>query len=81
MKIEQCPLDSIKPYDRNPRNNDNAVQAVARSIQQFGFRQPIVVDTDNVIVCGHTRGNPGHPMFGFAKSDPIYGCPEFMITF
>jgi DNA modification methylase len=55
MKIELWELDRIKPYDRNPRQNDNAVDAVAESIRQFGFRQPIVVDADGVILCGHTR--------------------------
>ncbi len=55
MKIEQRPLAEIKPYEKNPRVNDQAVDAVAESIQRFGFRQPIVVDADGVIVCGHTR--------------------------
>lgn len=55
MKVEQRKLDDIKPYERNPRDNDAAVDAVAASIKQFGFRQPIVVDGDGVIVCGHTR--------------------------
>ncbi|GJQ27325.1 MAG: methyltransferase [Phycisphaerae bacterium] len=55
MKIEQRPLGRIKPYEKNPRINDAAVDAVAESIQRFGFRQPIVVDGEGVIVCGHTR--------------------------
>jgi len=55
MKIEERSLASVKPYDRNPRLNDNAVAAVAESIKRFGFRQPIVVDEGGVIVCGHTR--------------------------
>ena len=55
LKIDLRPLDSIKPYEHNPRINDEAVDAVARSIEQFGFRQPIVVDGDGVIVVGHTR--------------------------
>lgn len=55
MKIELRPLTQIKPYEKNPRVNDAAVDAVARSIQDFGFRQPIVVDKDGVIVVGHTR--------------------------
>lgn len=54
MKISLRPLTSITPYDRNPRNNDAAVDAVAASIRQFGFRKPIVVDADGVIICGHT---------------------------
>ena len=55
MKVEQRPLADIKPYEQNPRINDKAVDAVAESIRRFGFRQPIVVDGDGVIVCGHTR--------------------------
>lgn len=53
--IEFRPIDSIRPYEKNPRINDNAVEAVANSLREFGFRQPIVVDADGVIVCGHTR--------------------------
>ncbi|MBP9032295.1 MAG: ParB N-terminal domain-containing protein [Pseudomonadales bacterium] len=55
MNLELRPLAEIKPYHRNPRDNDAAVDAVAESIRRFGFRQPIVVDADGVIVCGHTR--------------------------
>ena len=55
MKIENWPIENVKPYDKNPRRNDKAVEAVAKSIQEFGFRQPIVVDKDGVIVVGHTR--------------------------
>ena len=55
MNIELRPLAEIKPYETNPRINDAAVEAVARSIGEFGFRQPIVVDADGVIVVGHTR--------------------------
>ena len=55
MKIELRPLAEIKPYEKNPRLNDAAVDAVAESIKQFGFRQPIVVDAEGVIVVGHTR--------------------------
>src|SRR3972149_10502515 len=55
MKIELRKLSDIRPYPGNPRINDNAVDAVARSIREFGFRQPIVVDAEGVIVCGHTR--------------------------
>ena len=46
---------SIKPYPGNPRHNESAIDAVAASIRRFGFRQPIVVDRNGVIVCGHTR--------------------------
>jgi ParB-like chromosome segregation protein Spo0J len=49
MHIEMRPIDSIKPYDKNPRINDAAVDAVAASIKEFGFRQPIVVDEQGVV--------------------------------
>ncbi|MCA8942265.1 MAG: ParB N-terminal domain-containing protein [Planctomycetes bacterium] len=55
MKIEQRPLSDVIPYEANPRRNDAAVDAVARSIREFGFRQPIVVDERGMIVVGHTR--------------------------
>jgi DNA modification methylase len=55
MKVVQRDISSIRPYDRNPRHNDQAVDAVARSIREFGWRQPIVVDADGVVIVGHTR--------------------------
>jgi site-specific DNA-methyltransferase (adenine-specific) len=55
MLVEMRPVGSIRPYENNPRLNDAAVDAVAASIKAFGFRQPIVVDEDDVIVVGHTR--------------------------
>ncbi len=55
MQIVFRPPDDIKPYDKNPRLNDPAVDAVARSITEFGFRQPVVVDEHGVIIVGHTR--------------------------
>ncbi|MBT5610100.1 MAG: ParB N-terminal domain-containing protein [Lentisphaerae bacterium] len=55
MHIELRDIDSITPYEKNPRLNDDAVDAVAESIREFGFRQPVVVDADGVIICGHTR--------------------------
>ncbi|MBK9128201.1 MAG: ParB N-terminal domain-containing protein [Phycisphaerales bacterium] len=55
MNVELRPLAAIQPYEKNPRQNDAAVDAVAESIRRFGFRQPIVVDEAGVIVCGHTR--------------------------
>ena len=55
MKIEMKRTGDIIPYDKNPRVNDPAIEAVARSIREFGFRQPIVVDQRGVIVVGHTR--------------------------
>lgn len=55
MKIELRSIDSIKPYPGNPRINEKAVTAVANSLTQFGFRQPVVVDRESVIIAGHTR--------------------------
>jgi len=55
MRIEQRKLTDVKPYEQNPRLNDGAVEPVVQSIQEFGFRQPIVVDEDGVIIVGHTR--------------------------
>jgi DNA modification methylase len=55
MKVELLPIHSIKPYSNNPRVNDEAVDAVAESINEFGWRNPIVVDEEMVIICGHTR--------------------------
>lgn len=55
LKVENKPIDSIKPYENNPRDNDDAINAVANSIHEFGWQQPIVVDKDNVIIAGHTR--------------------------
>ena len=48
-------IDEIEPYERNPRNNDEAVSYVAQSIKDFGWKVPIVIDANGVIVCGHTR--------------------------
>jgi site-specific DNA-methyltransferase (adenine-specific) len=55
MDVEMRPVGSVRPYDNNPRDNDDAVDAVAASIRAFGFRQPVVVDEQDVIIVGHTR--------------------------
>lgn len=55
MKVELLPIKQVVPYARNPRLNAHAVEKVAASIKEFGFRQPIVVDTEKVIVAGHVR--------------------------
>ena len=55
MKIKDISISRIHEYDNNPRNNEKAVDAVAESINQFGFKVPIVIDKDCVIVAGHTR--------------------------
>ena len=55
MKITMLDTSSVFPHHENPRKNDAAVDAVAKSIQKFGFRQPIVVDKSMVVIAGHTR--------------------------
>ena len=55
MHVEMRSLREIRPYPNNPRHNDHAVDAVAESIREFGFRQPIVVDEEGVIIVGNTR--------------------------
>lgn len=55
MEIDLIPISEITPYDKNPRKNEHAVAIVAKSIQQFGFKVPIILDKNNVIVAGHTR--------------------------
>lgn len=55
MNIVERKLGEVRPYEKNPRRNDDAVQYVAESIRQFGFKVPLVIDNDGVIVAGHTR--------------------------
>lgn len=55
MEIIMKGLDEVHPYEKNPRKNEDAVQYVAESIKEFGFKVPIVIDNDGVIVAGHTR--------------------------
>jgi DNA methylase/ParB-like nuclease domain len=63
MQIEQWPIARPIPYSRNPRNNDGpAVEKVAASLQAFGWQQPIVVDRDGTIICGHTRHRAAHKL-------------------
>lgn len=55
MNVQEIAVSELIPYENNPRNNLLAVDAVAESIRNFGFKVPIVIDSENVIVCGHTR--------------------------
>ena len=55
MNIIEKSITEVKPYEKNPRKNDQSVDKVANSIKEFGFKVPIVVDKNNIIVCGHTR--------------------------
>jgi hypothetical protein len=53
--IVMVDINDIVPYDKNPRNNDRAVDVVVKSIEEFGMKQPLVLDKNNIIVVGHTR--------------------------
>lgn len=55
MKIQKIKTDSLIPYDKNPRNNNESISSVMSSIKEFGFQQPIVVDKKLVVIIGHTR--------------------------
>jgi hypothetical protein len=55
MEISIRKIEDLKQYDRNPRKNDKGVDAVAESIREFGFKVPIIIDKNGVIVAGHTR--------------------------
>lgn len=55
MKVIMIPIGMIVPYDNNPRKNEGAVDAVANSIREYGFKKPILVDEQHVILAGHTR--------------------------
>ena len=55
LRVKWVSIADVRPYEDNPRRNDQAVQAVANSLREFGWKQPIVVDADGTIVAGHTR--------------------------
>lgn len=55
MEIIYLSPEKLKPYENNPRMNEGGVDPVARSIEEYGFKVPIVIDKNNVVVCGHTR--------------------------
>lgn len=84
-EIKYISLDSIKPYENNPRKNDEAVQYVIKSIQEFGFKVPIVIDKNNVIVTGHTRYKAAQELglvFSFQEqlALTVRFCPKDMYT-
>lgn len=60
MNVVYKRIDELVPYARNPRRNDAAVEQVAASIRQFGFKVPIIIDADGQIVAGHTRIKAAH---------------------
>lgn len=55
LNVTQMKVSDLVEYENNPRKNDDAVNAVARSIKEFGFKVPVIIDSNNVIIAGHTR--------------------------
>ncbi len=55
MKIEYIPISEVKEYSKNPRKNDRAIDTVAKSIKEFGFQNPIILDKHSEVIAGHTR--------------------------
>ncbi len=74
MKVEMWPLDKVKPYEKNPRKNEAAIDAIAKSITEFGFRVPIVVDANGVVIAGHTRLKAAHKL-GLAEV-PVHSARD-----
>jgi ParB/RepB/Spo0J family partition protein len=70
MKVIDAPIGQIRPYSNNPRKNDKAIDTVVKSIEQYGFQQPIVVDINNEIIVGHTRYRAALKLA--LKTVPIY---------
>lgn len=68
MEIAEKRLDELKPYDNNPRQNDKAVPAVAESLKEFGWQQPIVIDRDGVIIAAEQLNRKCYMM----ELDPHY---------
>ena len=66
MDIELWDIERVKEYDRNPRCNEGAVEAVAKSIREFGFRVPVIVDAADILIAGHTRMKAARKL-GLAK--------------
>ena len=71
MKIETVPIEKIVPYENNPRINDEAVKYVAESIKQFGFKNPVILSENNVIIAGHTRVKAAKKL-GYTEIPCIY---------
>lgn len=70
MEIENTAIETIKPYEKNPRKNEKAIEKVAESLSEFGWQQPIVVDEDFIVLAGHTRLSAAKSL-GFSEV-PIY---------
>jgi ParB-like chromosome segregation protein Spo0J len=66
MEIVEKDIGEVFPYENNPRKNESAIEPVAKSLKEFGWRQPIVIDKNNVIIVGHTRWEAAQ-MLGLKK--------------
>ena len=75
LKIEYVPLASLTHYENNPRKNDQAVDLIAKSIDEYGWTQPIVIDANNVIVAGHTRAKAAAKLG--LEQVPIYRAADW----
>ena len=75
MDIIMKRLNEIKPYENNPRNNAAAVPAVANSLRRFGWKQPMVIDTDGTIVVGHTRYLAAQKLYEETKDEKWQSAP------
>lgn len=82
MNLLELKISEVKPYDKNPRKNDVSVDKVANSIKEFGFKVPIVLDKNNVIVCGHTRMDEENKvnLKEIKKQLPTYSYPAEVLT-
>lgn len=74
MKVKEISIDLLKEYENNPRFNEKAVEKVAESIKQFGFKVPIIIDDENTIIAGHTRYKAAKELgIGMYKGKKISG--------
>ena len=71
MKIKLVSISEVKPYEKNPRKNDKAVEKVAASIKEFGWKQPLVLDAEGFIIVGHTRFKAAQKL-GIEKVPVLY---------
>lgn len=71
LSIVYLSVDEITPYEKNARINEKAVDAVASSIKEYGFKNPILIDKDNVVICGHTRLK-GAKKLGYKEVPCVY---------
>lgn len=72
VSIKVQKLEDLTPYENNPRRNEKAIEAVRKSIESFGFINPIIVDQDGVIICGHTR-------YAAAKKMDLQEAPTIIV--